>query len=106
MKLLVRFRHVDPTPVLKLLIPRRIQFALARFAHAIEAVHVTLADVNGPRGGVDKTCRVRVVGAPVGSFVVEASAADARTALDEAAARAGHTLARALQRRRVLMTPA
>ncbi|MBC7730582.1 MAG: HPF/RaiA family ribosome-associated protein [Bacteriovorax sp.] len=39
-------------------IVRRAGFALSRLASRIRRVEVRFADVNGPRGGVDKRCRV------------------------------------------------
>jgi hypothetical protein len=36
------------------------QFALGRFELRIRHVTVDLADVNGPHGGVDKSCRIAV----------------------------------------------
>ena len=102
MKLLVRLRHIDTTPGLHELVGRRVRFALARFGDAIREVHVTLSDENGPRGGIDKRCRVRITGDRVGAFVIESSAIDVVVAIDEALGRAGRTAARALHRRRVL----
>ncbi len=102
MKLHVRFRNVHATPELRQLVARRIHFAFSRLGHAIRRVYVTLVDVNGPRGGVDKEVRVRVHGPRVGSIVVEAAAADPVAALDDAVARAARTTARALERRRLL----
>ena len=37
---------------------RRLQFATDRFDRNIRNVNVRLADTNGPRGGIDKLCRV------------------------------------------------
>lgn len=39
----------------------RMTRTLERFAHRIASVNVTLTNENGPRGGVDKLCRVTVV---------------------------------------------
>ena len=41
-------------------VERRARFALGRFADRVVRVKIQLADVNGPRGGVDKRCRVRL----------------------------------------------
>lgn len=41
-------------------IERRAQFALGRMGARIRRVDVRVCDVNGPRGGVDKRCRVQV----------------------------------------------
>ena len=39
----------------------RMTRALARFSDRISSVNVALVDENGPRGGIDKQCRVSVV---------------------------------------------
>ena len=39
----------------------RITRALARFSDRISSVNVAIVDENGPRGGIDKLCRVSVV---------------------------------------------
>lgn len=39
---------------------RRIVFAVDRFADRIRRLDVTFEDVNGPRGGVDVKCHVRL----------------------------------------------
>lgn len=41
-------------------IERRVGFALSRLGSVIRQVDVNLCDVNGPRGGIDKRCRVLV----------------------------------------------
>ena len=39
---------------------RRIHFALSRFATKIDRVTAVFSDDNGPRGGIDKVCRITV----------------------------------------------
>ena len=41
-------------------IQRTYEFAFDRFVHAIREVEVWCADINGPRGGIDKACRVQL----------------------------------------------
>ncbi len=41
-------------------IARYIDAALRRFAGRIHRVTIWLADINGPRGGIDKQCRIAV----------------------------------------------
>ncbi|KAB2901383.1 MAG: HPF/RaiA family ribosome-associated protein [Kofleriaceae bacterium] len=101
MKLHVRFRNLEASPELQRQVVRRIHFALARLAHAVQRVTVTLGDVNGPRGGIDKACQVRVEGPRLGVIVIQAAAADPVAALDEAVGRAARTTARTLHRRRL-----
>jgi putative sigma-54 modulation protein len=79
---------------------RRLDFALRRFAGRVEHIVVRLADINGPRGGPDKRCRVVVRLAPVGSVIVEATDADAYVAVSQAALRIDERVSRTLTRRR------
>jgi putative sigma-54 modulation protein len=53
MEIVIRTRQLDLTPALRDHVRRRLAFALGRLGPAVRAVQVTLADVNGPRGGVD-----------------------------------------------------
>jgi putative sigma-54 modulation protein len=106
MKLHIRFRDLESNPELKDLVVRRVRLALSRFTHAIRDIDVTLADVNGPRGGVDKLCRVRIIGPQLGLIVVEETAAEVPAALDGAVGRMSRTVARTLDRRRILAASA
>lgn len=60
MKLRLVTRGIELTADLNEYIRRRVHFALGRFAGKIKSVHIRLIDVNGPRGGVDKCCDIRV----------------------------------------------
>jgi hypothetical protein len=79
---------------------RRLGFALGRFGALVTGVKVSVYDENGPRGGVDKKCRVEVRGPEKLAVVIEDRAEDERAAIAYAADRAGRTFARALERRR------
>lgn len=81
-------------------VERRLQFALARFTGRIRRVNVFLADQNGPRGGIDKTCRIVVRLADGGDVVAEVSDVDWVIAVDRATTRIGHSTGRQLARRR------
>ena len=52
-------------------IERRLRFALGRFDGRIGRVTVRISDVNGPRGGIDKRCRIEVSLIPRGVVRVE-----------------------------------
>ena len=81
---------------------RRVQFALGRFGPDIEHVAVRLADINGPRGGVDKACRVVVRLRARGNnrIAVDDHDGNVYVAVARAIARSGRSVARALERRR------
>lgn len=79
---------------------RRLDFALARLGGAVRRVAVYLRDENGPRGGVDLTCRVVLDLRGVGLRVVEDRGDDLPALIDRVAGRAGQVARRELSRRR------
>lgn len=82
---------------------QRVSFVMRRLAWRVMRARVFLSDDNGPRGGVDKRCRLELSTTHAGLLVVSTVARDWRTALDLALARAARALVRSLQRSR---TPA
>lgn len=81
-------------------IERRLRSALGRFAGRIERVLVRIADVNGPRGGVDKRCRLTIALVPRGVVRLEDAGHDPYILVARVAKRAGQNVRRALLRRR------
>jgi putative sigma-54 modulation protein len=79
-------------------IDRRLRFALARFGSRIHKTLVFLHDRNGPKGGVDKVCRILVKTHGCGTLVAAIVDSDWNTAVDRATARIGHTVARQIAR--------
>jgi len=100
MKLTIRARHLEISPELDDQLRRRLEFALGHLAAAIRAVHVTIVDTNGPKGGHDKQCRIRVRGAWSTEIMIQQTGADVTTTVALAAERAGQAIARSLARRR------
>jgi hypothetical protein len=85
---------------------RRLRFVLRRLTWLVPRAHVQLSDVNGPRGGVDKQCRVELKTAQAGTVVVTAMARDWHGALDTAVARSARTLVRVWRRGQPPQRPA
>ena len=56
----LRVRGVGVDPELQAHMRERVASKLGRFATHIERIAVRFADLNGPRGGVDTTCRIQV----------------------------------------------
>lgn len=94
----IRSRNVTVTETLRTLIEGRVRAAFDRFAHSVTRISVRFADINGPRGGVDKRCQVAVDLRPGGRVVVEAEAERVELAMSEAVARASTVLSRQLRR--------
>ncbi len=72
---------------------------LGKFARAVERVSVRIRDVNGPRGGVDKRCTIKVTLAGLPSVVVEERRASLQAAMDGAMRRAETAVKRSMKRR-------
>lgn len=83
-------------------IRRRLGMKLGKFAEAIERISVRVLDVNGPRGGLDKECRVKVVLDGLESVLVVATDPSKRAAIDDALARTETAVKRRVGRHRTL----
>lgn len=94
MNLEIRGRHLKLTQSFRQHVEQRIGFALDRFVDRIRGVVVQVSDVNGPKGGVDKECRVMLTLRESGTLVVSDMGPDFGTALDRAAARAKRKMSR------------
>ena len=60
MKLRLSARGVELSAELKDYVNRRVHFSLGRFAGKIKHLSIRMADVNGPRGGIDQCCDIRI----------------------------------------------
>jgi putative sigma-54 modulation protein len=96
----IRGRDVDITETLRGHIERRLGFALGRFTRRIKRILVRVGDLNGPRGGIDKGCRVAILLAPSTTVVMEDRDSDVYVAIDRVADKAGRYIGRRLKRPR------
>jgi ribosome-associated translation inhibitor RaiA len=83
-------------------VTRGVGAALGRLFDSVTAAVVRLRDVNGPRGGVDKACRIVVRLRDRGTSFVEAIDRDLYAAIDAAAAKLGRSVRRRSRRRQTL----
>jgi ribosome-associated translation inhibitor RaiA len=102
MKVHVRGKQADVSNTVRAHIERRLQFSLGRLSPRILRVTVQILDLNGPRGGEDKACRIEVRLLPAGSVFVEDTDADLHAAVDRAADRAAGAVSRVIERTRRL----
>ena len=79
-------------------IERKLQLSLDRFDHRLDRVRVRLEDVNGPRGGLDKHCRLHVTGRPSWRIHVEGAGVTFYDAVDAATHRARRSVGQLLAR--------
>jgi len=95
----VRAMGVDVDEDTRAYIRRKLGQKLGKFATYIERVSVRLRDVNGPRGGVDHQCQIKVVLSGLPSVVVEEGRETMGAAIDAAASGATRSVSRVLRRR-------
>lgn len=77
---------------------RRLRFALTRSSDRIKRVVVRFGDINGPRGGEDKFCRIQVHFEHTPPVLIEDTGADLYAVIDRAAERAGRNAAKRVDR--------
>ena len=82
-------------------IGRKLGMKLGKFAASIERITVRLSDANGPKGGRDQVCQIKVVISGLPSVVVEERDAAFQQAVDRAISSAALAVRRSLQRRRL-----
>jgi ribosome-associated translation inhibitor RaiA len=91
----VLFKSRDPEAIaMHELAKARSEFVFRRLAWLISKATVSLSDINGPRGGVDKRCQVEVQVDRTRTVVATSIARDWRGAIDLALAKAVKTLVR------------
>ena len=80
---------------------RKLSRKLAKFETAIERTSVRFDDVNGPRGGRDKRCRIKVVLNGLPSVYIDEQHESVQAAMDRALARIEYAVRQAVERRRM-----
>ena len=79
---------------------KKVSRRFGKFAESIERVSIRFRDVNGPRGGVDQSCRMKVVLKNLPSVVFENQDVSLDGAFSGALTGAERKVRRSLQRRR------
>lgn len=81
-------------------IEKAFQQALDRFVHVIREGDIALKDINGPKGGRDKCCRVQLRLLPRGLVVMRGYGSSYLEAANEVCDKMRHALAKRLEKRR------
>jgi ribosome-associated translation inhibitor RaiA len=82
-------------------IRRKLGMKLGKFATSIERISVRVTDLNGPRGGIDQVCNVKVVLSGLPSVVIERRHAALHAAIDGALRATERAVRRCVDRRRM-----
>ncbi|MES0326880.1 MAG: HPF/RaiA family ribosome-associated protein [Gammaproteobacteria bacterium] len=100
MQINIQAQNFPLTSALRGHVERRLGFALSTRDDHIQRVMVRLSDINGPRGGEDKCCRIQIILPHLPDVVIEDTMANLYCAIDRASDRAGRTVGRRLARQR------
>lgn len=95
----IRNRNVKLDADTREWIERRLHFALGRFSNRIRKLSVSLMDLNGPRGGIDKDCTLRIMLKPMGEIVLDDVDETVEGAVAMLAERASRAVTRRLEKR-------
>ena len=104
MKIVVRPREILLSDDVHQQVERSIAFALDRFRSRINHVSVSLSDLNGPRGGVDKLCQMTADLNGAEPVLIVEKGDDLLRVVNRAARRLGYRVGRTIQRRRITGT--
>jgi putative sigma-54 modulation protein len=104
MQIELRIRRVNLVGSLQRYVERRLRYALRRLGSRPGRVTVWLSDINGPRGGPDKHCRVSLELNPIGTLTAEGTHPDLYVSISRAAKRMGRLLDHRLGRGLALKT--
>ena len=100
MRFEVRIQKVDLPRAVSGYIERRLHFSLSRFESRVRSVTFRIFDINGPRGGVDKCCRITAHLQPMETVVVEEVDTDLFAAIDHATEQVARIFSRRVTRMR------
>lgn len=92
----IQSRHFSLTPPLSDYIQSKIRLIMGRFEHKIMRIEVCLSDVNGPKGGEDKHCKIIVKPTNSPTIVVQETASDMYDAISACSKRVKRTVKRNL----------
>lgn len=100
MQVMVRTKGFELTNAIDNHIRHRAQPIQVRFRDIIRKIEVYVSDENGPKGGIDKSCVVKIRTDNQSELVVKETEANAYLAITKALARARQALTRQSQKLR------
>ena len=96
MNVLVRTQNVSLTPDIRNYLKRRLEFSLGKRSDSIHVVKVALSDINGPKGGQDKRCKLKVIISKLPPIFIKDTHESIYSAIDSACDRAARIVNRRL----------
>ena len=98
MRTIIHTKDLDVDDVLREHIERRALMSFSRLAERISRIEIYLSDLNGPRGGVDKHCKIEVHLTNLPLAVLDDLDSDVIRLVDRALARTTRLVSKRLER--------
>lgn len=99
MRLIVKSTNLDLQAEHRELVQQRVNVVFNRTYQAIQSIHVTLSDVNGPKGGPDKQAKVSIKSDHLSEVLVVDQKSEWLAAVNSALSRANSAFMRKTKRR-------
>lgn len=96
----IRANGIEMSESLREHTQRCLNFGLDWAKQDVDRIVITLSDINGPRGGNDKRCQLRIPLPRMRDVVIEETAGDIQLAITRSVDRAARSLERRLSRQR------
>lgn len=98
MRTIIHSKDIEVDDVLREHIERRTLMSFSRLSERIARVEIYLSDLNGPRGGVDKHCKIEVHLTNLPLAVLDDLDSDVIRLVDRALARTTRLVSKRLER--------
>lgn len=99
MKIIFNNRNLNDIAEIRTYIGHKVAFCFSRHQNNIKTISITLADINGPKGGKNKQCKVRLHSDHLAEIIITEERENLLHAIDNSLIRANRTLVRQLKRR-------
>lgn len=100
MEIAVRIRDLDFAGDIREEVERSLDYAVDRHEGRIDRILVCLSDLNGPRGGVDKLCRMTAYVRGIRPILISEKGANLVAVIGRAGRRLGSRIRGNIERRR------
>lgn len=100
MLLNIRTQGFELTDAIKRYVDNHVRFGITRYSQRVSRVDVTLLDINGPKGGEDKRCRIKLKLDGMKPIIVQETSPDLYKAIGNCASRLKRTSDRHIDRQR------
>ena len=98
MQIIIQSKGVDIDQNIKNFVDNHMRFVFTRYGEYVICIEVMLIDINGPKGGIDKRCRVKLKLGSRATIVIQETQEDLYSAIKLCSARLKRSVERSITR--------